>query len=779
MTEIPTAIEEERNVLGAILVNKSVLGACTIEVGLRSEHFHREGHGSIYRAAQLINARGDAVSEVSVWRELEGKPPEGINRAYISELAATTPAALNAPTYARQIVEMAALRAKREGALTILEGVTHRNEEKITEGLQRVSADYEAEAQPTTPEEIGSWYYDWLQQGFDPADIFELPWAELNAMCAGGYKRGQMTLLTGWSGMGKALDVDTPIPTPDGWRAMGELDAGDLVFDENGESTRIHHAFEPMDDRECFEIEFSDGARIVADGDHQWRTYDRGARRSETAQETRKERTGLNDQRHKRRLPQVVTTAEIAATLRASTAGLNHSIPLCAELEYDAVAQPLDPYTFGVWLGDGTRGSGEITTADPEIMERIAEVYPVKKLKSELRYVVRGLCTELRLLEVLREKFIPASYLHAHPDQRRALLEGLMDSDGHIDGNGNAEYTSISPRLAGDVLELLLGLGYRARMHVDRATFNGKDCGPRHRVRFFPNATQVFGLERKQERVIATSPGTRTTHRFIKAVRPVESRTVRCIAVESSRHLFLAGRECIPTHNSIVLDQMMSHWSKRGRRCLLLATEMKLEELASRFAAKETGIAYERLITRKLTADDWARLTKAKVFESIPWSHHDADGWSVERILGAIVNKRPDIACIDPWNLIPHKDRFSMDETARQLKTIARRANCHVVVVAHLNTARMKDGQKPRPVQRDIRDSGMLYNNAHSVLCLHRENGNGKERSKGELYFLKVRDGTPGALDVEFNTKYLRFDREGTKAAAQAQIQPEDVFPDA
>ncbi|HMJ80697.1 MAG TPA: dCTP deaminase, partial [Candidatus Dormibacteraeota bacterium] len=37
---------------------------------------------------------------------------------------------------------------------------------------------------------------------------------------------------------GKALALDTPVPTPAGWRTMGELEPDDLVFDERGAPTR-------------------------------------------------------------------------------------------------------------------------------------------------------------------------------------------------------------------------------------------------------------------------------------------------------------------------------------------------------------------------------------------------------------------------------------------------------------------------------------------------------------------------------------------------------------
>src|ERR1700688_1277213 len=75
------------------------------------------------------------------------------------------------------------------------------------------------------------------------------------------------------TGTGKALDIDTPIPTPTGWKRMGDLIIGDIVFDEKGQPTRVIAAFEVMHDRPCYEVEFSDGSALVADAEHEWASY--------------------------------------------------------------------------------------------------------------------------------------------------------------------------------------------------------------------------------------------------------------------------------------------------------------------------------------------------------------------------------------------------------------------------------------------------------------------------------------------------------------------------
>src|ERR1043165_3791077 len=58
---------------------------------------------------------------------------------------------------------------------------------------------------------------------------------------------------------GKALALDTPVPTPFGWTTMGQLQVGDLVFDEKGEPPRVAAPPPPMYDRPCRSVVFSDG----------------------------------------------------------------------------------------------------------------------------------------------------------------------------------------------------------------------------------------------------------------------------------------------------------------------------------------------------------------------------------------------------------------------------------------------------------------------------------------------------------------------------------------
>ena len=80
-----------------------------------------------------------------------------------------------------------------------------------------------------------------------------------------GLHPGQMIIIAARPGVGKALALDTPLPTPTGWTTMGDVAVGDLLLGADGEPTRVVAATDIMLGRPCYEVEFSDGTVIVAD----------------------------------------------------------------------------------------------------------------------------------------------------------------------------------------------------------------------------------------------------------------------------------------------------------------------------------------------------------------------------------------------------------------------------------------------------------------------------------------------------------------------------------
>ena len=69
---------------------------------------------------------------------------------------------------------------------------------------------------------------------------------------------------------GKALYVETNIPTPDGNRKMADLKVGDYVYSLNHKPTRVTYTSPVFLGNDCYEVEFEDGEKIKCDADHLW-----------------------------------------------------------------------------------------------------------------------------------------------------------------------------------------------------------------------------------------------------------------------------------------------------------------------------------------------------------------------------------------------------------------------------------------------------------------------------------------------------------------------------
>jgi hypothetical protein len=172
----------------------------------------------------------------------------------------------------------------------------------------------------------------------------------------------------------------------------------------------------------------------------------------------------------------------------------------------------------------------------------------------------------------LGDKHIPTSYLRASDRQRRALLSGLLDTDGTVSpAGGQVQYTSTCRRLAEGVHELVASLGYRPTLREGRAMLEGRDCGPKWTIGF-TTTDEVFGLERKHrvhaERTVGQPA--RTSRRYVVSARRVASRPVRCIQVANPEGLYLAGRTFITTHNSTITRRMALGLAGYGIQPLVL-----------------------------------------------------------------------------------------------------------------------------------------------------------------------------------------------------------------
>lgn len=772
----PNNIEAEQSVLGGMLLSKDAI-ADVVEV-LRSDDFYRPAHQIIYDIVTDLYGRGDPADAVTVFDELQkrGEVARIGGGAYLHTLTAVVPTAANAGYYARIVREQAILRRLIEAGTRIVSYGYGGQDEEVDDLVDRAQAEIYKVTERRTSEdyiplaEIMPGALDELEAiGGRGGQMVGVPtgFQDLDAL-TNGLHPGQMIVVAARPAIGKALALDTPLPTPTGWTTMGRVQVGDHLIGADGRPTRVVAATGVMRGRPCYEVEFGDGTVIVADARHQWLTDTRASRGSAQAAATGGDRTG-----DRRTSAGVRTTEEIAATLRCGTTGkhLNHTVVNAGPLEMPEREVPLPPYALGVWLGAGGSGSAVFTAGDQEIVGYLAAegvgaehrrrtLYTMlpPEPEPEPEPVAERRCRDdhgttkalLRRLGVLNDKHIPAEYLRASEEQRRALLAGLLDTGGHVGPDGTVRFTVTNRRLAEDARELILSLGYKAIRTSGRARGRTGAGSTGYAVTFTPS-DKVFRLSGKNARV-NTGVHPPTTYRHITDVRPVPSVPVRCVEVDNADHMYLAGRTWVPTHNSTLgLDFARSAAIKHGMTTVVFSLEMSRNEITMRLLSAEARVALHAMRSGTMSDDDWAKLARrmGEVAEA-PLFIDDSPNMSMMEIRAKCrrLKQRNDLrfVIIDYLQLMssPKKTESRQNEVSeisRAIKLLAKELEVPVIAISQLNRGPEQRTDK-RPMVSDLRESGCLTADTRILRA-----DTGAEVSLGELLESGARDIPVWSLD--------------------------------
>lgn len=424
------------------------------------------------------------------------------------------------------------------------------------------------------------------------------------------------------------LALDTAVPTPRGYTTVGALTPGDEVFGSDGRAVPVKHVTPVYYGHECYRVVFDDGEQIVASGSHGWTV------------------ARANSHDRKREIV-TVTTGQMATDYLQNGGGARYTMPVVG-VEYPKVDDlPVDPYFLGLWLGDGHKGDSSVafdTACEQDVLRLVRETLQpqdviavrhgpgrqgVLRVRRQPRlcrwghdwtddgrlnggqHLQCGQCLRdrekpktgtplltmrerLRQAGVLGSKHIPAQYLRSHHDQRLALLQGLIDSDGMLDVKGRAQFVNRDLALLEQVRQLVVSLGFKATVQDDptgarRLFFNPKD------------GRLVARLPYKMARHRTTEGGS-SKERRIRLVERVPSVPVRCIGIDTEDHLFLAGWNNTLTHNTAnTMRHVRAMTSKRskvvreysldpGKTVIYTPDGGQLEQITSSAAAAEGAL---------------------------------------------------------------------------------------------------------------------------------------------------------------------------------------------
>ena len=365
--------------------------------------------------------------------------------------------------------------------------------------------------------------------------------------------------------VGKANPISEPVLTPVGWKKMGDIKIGDEVISQDGLPTKVIGVF-PQGEKKIYRLTFDDGSWSRCTAEHLW---------SVITPYHRLHREHVNKKSRcknlKYRQYDVMTTNEIIKHWGNIPSVVNRvEIPMVAPVDFSYQQVPIDPYTLGVLIGDGsfTNGVVNLTTADKEIIGNIK--VKSKKKKGKYSYGIYGLQDSLRQLGLMGKhswkKFIPDLYLWNNQSVRLEILKGLMDTDGTVDKRGwSLEYCTTSPELADNVKFIVQSLGGKCEIKERFTYFTYKGVKKRGRKSYrviIKIGINIFKLSRKHNLVKFVN---RTHNRILYKIEDDGYEESQCILIDNPSHLYVV-RDFIVTHNSLADAILHIKWSfyKKG-----------------------------------------------------------------------------------------------------------------------------------------------------------------------------------------------------------------------
>lgn len=354
---------------------------------------------------------------------------------------------------------------------------------------------------------------------------------------------------------GKLNHNDTPVLTIDGWKRHGDLHPGDTIFHPSGRPIVV--VAESPEAEVTHKITFENGESFLTHAAHEWYVYDRTMRKThrENGKKIVDSYGGYRIMETQELATKKLQQGEYSKS-RGKTYGRNKYLVDAPEpCQFPAQEQILDPYFLGCWLGDGTKNKPILTLSDekakhilPNLIYKVTSEYQQQGCVAyEFRY--QNILMKLREIEVFEDKHIPDIYKYASQSQQKALLAGLIDTDGYVDKNGRIVISCANKKLKDDIMELLTIMGQCPYDTPVEPTTSSSGIVGRHTIHnigFQPS----FDLPLHHKKLTRIAPHQRIG--IVKIEEVHDAGKGKCIQVSSPDGLYLVGKTLIPTHNSFL-----------------------------------------------------------------------------------------------------------------------------------------------------------------------------------------------------------------------------------
>ena len=464
--------------------------------------------------------------------------------------------------------------------------------------------------------------------------------AMYNKIFSGAQKKA-LTIRSGCSGLGKALPNSTIIPTPAGWRRVSDIRVGDYLFDAFGKPTKVLGVY-PQGKKDVWQVVFKDGRTAKCCDEHLW-SYNTNSQKANAK---------INRKFYTKTLKEIMQEP-----LQNANGAYRILVPMQKAIEYPSKKHYLPPYVMGLLLGDGsfrqqeTNKALQFSSQDMELPNAVGEAmqWIVKKgsnnnyswyfatkenqehQRDKINIWVEDVLKEHpELINInSKEKFVPREYIEDSIDNRYALLQGLLDTDGSVDAKGRVSYYTTSTNLRDNVVEIARSLGFKTHTFVDEhketsvgyvITFQGQP----------EDKKKLFRLSRKKQIIDQYASNSArfeaNTHNPIVEIKNLGySEEMTCFYVDNSEHLFLT-EDFIVTHNTrqavgdacylaypIRYNSHARQWEQTGscEKVLFIMTEQTMDQVRKMIIAYLSDINESRFKLGNFSAEEQEILSQA------------------------------------------------------------------------------------------------------------------------------------------------------------------------
>lgn len=577
-----------------------------------------------------------------------------------------------------------------------------------------------------------------------------------------GLKKETLTTCIANTGVGKALTLDTPVLTRNGYVPMREINVGTEVFARDGKCYPVIAVY-PQGKKTVYRVSFEDGTYVDCCKEHLWvyKTIDDVVRRNEWRVDT---------------LENIMNNHPIKRGR-----GYNICIPVSAPIQFDKSVLPLDPYVLGSLLGDGgfTTDRISFTTVDEKIVDKLNSRLSdfegaFIRNESNLQYLFRSNIRENKLYRCIQSlglqgtnssnKFIPNMYLTASVEDRKELVRGLVDTDGTVTSSGSVIYCTGSKQLCEDFAYLIRSLGYRCRVNVYNR--NSKNL-PEYRVYVSAKTNELLSSDHRKSQFKKSYDNNHKNHYDLLKVVDIEvlgvEEEMQCITVDSPDHTFICG-DFIVTHNTWFEVYIGAYCQLQNCTVLQFVTEMSEDIMRDRYEAMLFSMMYGDLNYNAFKSGTLSPEVEQQYFqfleEDLP--HCEpliiATATGVMGISADIEKYKPDIVLIDGVYLM-EDDQGAKDDwlrvahITRDLKKLAKRCKIPIFI----NTQADKNtSKKTGPEIGSIMYTQAIGQDSDDILALYRDESMLSDREMC-IKVLKQREGVTGKIMMNWNFDTMDF----------------------